>query len=335
MIDTASSLQSGSTPPRRGNTLVLVTAILVLLVIIATAFITRTQDGRKLATVQGHAFQREESASIYAEQLAGEITRSLFPAAVDPIAQAESYDYVDQGGTSAHVNWRNDILTEAAESDGAVTSAELFAERTLSGVPRSSDTLPWRLNVPTGAGFDTYIENQINIERFGADMGDFFGADANGNPDPDGGFPDGVRDYSPDFIPQGNSPAGISNFVPLFDFNFAPFETRAWTNWPDDTEDQLYVPHGPGARDIVNGYRLRSGRFPVIGLPLGNGNPRGNPGFGDTRWLRDSEPRRLGAYYDGTSAVFENGDADNERYTHWTHLSWIPTAQNGCHHGPG
>ena len=330
MHPTARSAFLASSSSRRGNTLVLVTAILVLLVIIATAFITRTQDGRKLATVQGHAFQREESASIYAEQLAGEISRSLFPAAVNPIAQAESYGYADGGGGPAHVAWRNDILDEAANSNGEVTSAELFAERTLSGVSRASDTEPWLLNFDldgNGQPELTYRENQINIERFGADMGDFYGADETGSPNIDGGFPDGVRDFSPDFIPQGNSPAGISNFVPLFDFNFAPYETRAWTNWPDDTENQLYVPHGPGARDIVNGFRLRSGQFPVQGLPLGNGNPRGNPGFGDTRWLRDSEPRRLGAYYDGSG--FENDDPKNERYTHWTHLSWIPTAQNG------
>ena len=53
MHPTARSAFLASSSSRRGNTLVLVTAILVLLVIIATAFITRTQDGRKLATVQG------------------------------------------------------------------------------------------------------------------------------------------------------------------------------------------------------------------------------------------------------------------------------------------
>lgn len=320
----ASPMPIESPTTRRGNTLVLVTAILVLLVIIATAFITRTQDGRKLATVQGHAFQREESASIYADQLATEISRSLFPASVDPGAQAEAYGYFTNGAPDP-LAWRVDIFDEAANSNGEVSSAELFAERTLSGVPRAAVTEPWQLFLGNGSG-DTYLENQINIERFGADLGDFYGVDDAGNVT---SGPDGIRDSSPDFIPQGNSPPGISNFVPLFDFNFAPYETRAWTNWPDDTEGELYVPHGPGARNILGGYRLRSGATPFtnVSYPLGTGNPRGNPGFGDSRWLRDSEPRRLGAYYDGGD--FVNFSPFSERYTHWTHLSWIPTAQNG------
>ncbi|MED6306609.1 MAG: hypothetical protein VX563_01280, partial [Planctomycetota bacterium] len=115
----ASPMPIESPTTRRGNTLVLVTAILVLLVIIATAFITRTQDGRKLATVQGHAFQREESASIYADQLATEISRSLFPASVDPGAQAEAYGYFTNGVPDP-LAWRVDIFDEAANSNGEV-----------------------------------------------------------------------------------------------------------------------------------------------------------------------------------------------------------------------
>ena len=70
-----------------------------------------------------------------------------------------------------------------------------------------------------------------------------------------------------------------------YKYNFAPYEVRPWTNWPD-----LY------------------GQLP-------EGNPTGNPGFGDYRWLRNTEPVRLET-------------ATGPAFSHWSHLSWIPTANN-------
>ena len=77
---------------RRGNahTLVLVTAILVLLVIIATAYISRG-GGRVIAAAQRNAIDREDRASVAAGVVAKEISEGLFPKLVDssdPAVQA-------------------------------------------------------------------------------------------------------------------------------------------------------------------------------------------------------------------------------------------------------
>ena len=356
MDPTARSAFLASPRSRRGNTLVLVTAILVLLVIIATAFITRTQDGRKLATVQGHAFQREESASIYAEQLAGELSRSLFPAAVDPIEQAYVWGFPST--SEGAFDWLSESITDSEtelddNGNKRFSAAELLAERALTGSPRASGTRPLaQLYGYTTGGEPGYLENKLQLERFGTDVGDFVTTYIDGD-----GFArlevgsDGFPDFNQEFVPRDENgrvlnPGAIDyTKVPgFFDFNFAPYETRAWTNWPDDTgfgvdpgnpnAPALLVPHGPGAKDSRNGDRLRTfaadPNGDAYGIPIGSGNPRGNPGFGDTRWLRDSEPRRLGPYYDGSG--YENADLSSgnaERFTHWTHLSWIPTALNG------
>jgi hypothetical protein len=96
--------------------------------------------------------------------------------------------------------------------------------------------------------------------------------------------------------------------VPLFGTNFAPYETKAWTNWPDQFGAPSDWPFGPGAPGGV--------------LNLGDGNPYGNPGTGDSRWLRSTEPVRIGLDQnsDGTQDVFT--------FSHWQHLSWLPTANN-------
>ena len=68
---------------RRGNTLVLVTAILVLLVIIATAYITRAQGGRVIAAAQRKAIDREDRSQLAVGVVANEIASNLFPKLVD------------------------------------------------------------------------------------------------------------------------------------------------------------------------------------------------------------------------------------------------------------
>ena len=96
-------------------------------------------------------------------------------------------------------------------------------------------------------------------------------------------------------------------------YNFAPFEVRPWTNWPDV-------------------YNLS----PVGDIRSKEGNPIGNPGFGDCRWLRSTEPVRV--IYDSSKEDEDQEDADPhpdttippvEVFSHWSHLSWIPTANNG------
>ena len=68
----------------RGNTMILVTAILVLLVIIAVAFLSRTQAGRQVSAAQQQATQRDDRALSIANELADLIGESLFPQPVDP-----------------------------------------------------------------------------------------------------------------------------------------------------------------------------------------------------------------------------------------------------------
>src|SRR5262249_45084978 len=64
---------------RRGNTIVLITGILVLLVIIATAYITRTQAGRTTAASELRRNLREDTVRVIAESIADEIQTALFP----------------------------------------------------------------------------------------------------------------------------------------------------------------------------------------------------------------------------------------------------------------
>lgn len=63
---------------RRGNTLVLVTALLVLLVIVATAYLGRTRGERALAGAQQQSQLKENRAEVIADNLASEIAESLF-----------------------------------------------------------------------------------------------------------------------------------------------------------------------------------------------------------------------------------------------------------------
>ncbi len=69
--------------PRRGNTIVLVVGILALLVIIATAYISRTHAGRVTSSAHQRATLRNDNAQVIADSIAGEIAEALF---VRPIA---------------------------------------------------------------------------------------------------------------------------------------------------------------------------------------------------------------------------------------------------------
>ena len=108
-------------------------------------------------------------------------------------------------------------------------------------------------------------------------------------------------------------------------YNFAPFSVNPFTNWPE--------------------------RY---GLITGEGNPIGNPGFGDTRWLASTEPVRAMLFTQlqnpvapappnpqvplpananwGTLALSSGApilSPEGLGFSHWPHMSWIPTAENG------
>ena len=124
-------------------------------------------------------------------------------------------------------------------------------------------------------------------------------------------LPNAVR-YGVDFLDAmdnrnaGASPAGDGV---IDGYNYAPFMVFPWTNWPDV--------YGPGI-----GYGPIFPWPPVASQVAIDANPVGNPGFGDTRWLRSTEPARV------TLGTAPNG-VPREFFTHWPHLSWIPTAENG------
>ena len=77
------ALRSPRLHPRRGNAIVLVVGILVLLVIIATAYITRTHAGRVTASATRRTQIRDGNAQVIAESIAGEIASALFVSPVD------------------------------------------------------------------------------------------------------------------------------------------------------------------------------------------------------------------------------------------------------------
>ncbi|MFO0829714.1 MAG: hypothetical protein U0572_16355 [Phycisphaerales bacterium] len=218
---------------RRGNSLVLVTAILVLLVIVAVAFISRAQAGRQISAAQQAAGTRDDRVEAIADDLAGMIGDSLFPRPVDPTAL-----------NSLGAGYRSGVsIYDPSQNVGTVTSS-------------------WpRLQTPPDARI--------------------FGID---------------RDFNFDLQPD-------------FAYNFAPPTNVAWTNWPDFFSASF--PAGPGQPD---GAVVGAG-----GGPIGDANPYGNPGYGDTRWLAANEPIR----------VDTNGDGIPDTFTHWPHLSFIGTAENG------
>jgi hypothetical protein len=92
----------------RGNTLVLVAGILALLVIIATAFITRSQGNRRTGEAQQRTEQLDDSVNIIRDSLAEELARQLF------VAPINTNDPFVLNGFAASANWpRNPIASNA------------------------------------------------------------------------------------------------------------------------------------------------------------------------------------------------------------------------------
>ena len=78
-FNSTSSIVSQRGNLRRGNTIVLVAGILVLLVIIATAYVTRTGGERITAKVTSDAGLIDDTHRVISQMLADEIGLSLFP----------------------------------------------------------------------------------------------------------------------------------------------------------------------------------------------------------------------------------------------------------------
>ena len=201
---------------RRGSTMILVVSMLVLLVIMAAAFVSRTQAGRVIAGAQQLSAAQTDRVGPIAHAVTEEITQSLFVRPVDPF-------------------------------DAALGAPSIVASAS-SATPRLA-------------------------------------------PNP------AATRYSVDPLDALNNSTLASGFDGIIDgYNFAPFEVRPWTNWPDVYNLSSFVPVGD--------------------IRVAEANPVGNPGFGDARWLRSTEPVRV--RYQGS-----------DRFSHWSHLSWIPTANNG------
>ena len=237
---------------RRGNALVLVSAMLVLLVLIATAFLSRTQSQRGTAAAMQDASGDDRRIDSIKKQLASEIAMHLFVKPIDP-----------------------NVLTKyiGGDSAGNRIPPGMFSVR--YGVESASKT---------GAGRGDQLSNDVDPSIDQAHISALkSGAD---------GFPDG--------------------------YNFAPYSVIPWTNWPDFIKPQPLPVSGS-----VSGTR-----FVVKGEP--NGNPLGNPGFGDTRWLRSTEPVRK--TQNDIASPGEPGlypEPNGDRFSHWPHLSWLPTPANG------
>lgn len=160
-----------------------------------------------------------------------------------------------------------------------------------------------------GAGAEHFPE--LTGIRYGVDPFDFMDNRTLGGPPGPGAanaLPDGVSDG----------------------YNFAPFSVIPYTNWP---ARYGYIPG-------------ESGLY---------GSSVGNPGFGDSRWLASTEPLRARVMRQALSPIMPAPpnermplnitpewsnlalnaqrspilDPEGLGFSHWPHLSWIATAENG------
>ena len=209
----------------RGNAMILVAAMLTLLVIMATAYISRTRATRSTAAAHQSAAQREGAGEHVGTMLAEELAQALFARPLD----------VPEGGFSFD------------------------------------------------ADADNYVGNSNNARiQSGAQLV----GDGTGFPQPGVVGPDdrGGR-YSAD------------RWHP---FNHAPLHVAPATNLPDD-----------------NG---------VIFPPVGPRNAIGNPGFGDSRWLRSTEPLRWASNWQTLNGQTSE---DLNAFSHWKHMTYLARPDNG------
>lgn len=117
-------------------------------------------------------------------------------------------------------------------------------------------------------------------------------------------------------------------------YNYAPYAVNPFTNWPLRYGE---VPGESNFRQWFNPAQSGPGTDPPSPYP-GNylipTNPRGNPGFGDSRWLASTEPVR--AELSGLLGLALDPATDAAKlsplglgFSHWPHMSWIATPNNG------
>ncbi|MEE9131576.1 MAG: hypothetical protein V3T84_16295 [Phycisphaerales bacterium] len=116
--------------------------------------------------------------------------------------------------------------------------------------------------------------------------------------------------------PDGFPSSGDDDGFPDYPYNFAPYTVVPFTNWPDGAADPFW-PDGPGNDGGGTGN-------PNLDP---EGNPVGNPGFGDARWLADLEPLRwiIGPGPDGAMGTPD----DTQAFSHWRHMTNIAHPNNG------
>jgi hypothetical protein len=115
---------------------------------------------------------------------------------------------------------------------------------------------------------------------------------------------------------------------PEVTWNTAPYHVVPWTNWPDNLSllyppgEERRWPAGPGFPG-----NDPNPAIPALRPELTEGNPLGDPGTGDSRWLADAEPMRWDII-PGTNA---NGGVDGfpHAFRMWRHMSYIGRPENG------
>ncbi len=274
---------------RRGNALVLAASVLVLLVIIATTFVSRTQTGRATAAAVRKEAERQDSVDGVGEDIAQLVANALFVRPVDA--------RYDNTGVQGLVNALPGETIED-DADGLNFSLSLPSTFPLAdqfqfevnnpGIPAATNSNRIRLD-PSRTVRDSAL-----ADRFaGFDLDQRYGVD------------------------------------PWFPGNFAPFEVVPFTNWPDGLQYPWSPssPYGVIGLDNANTLIFGDGSPSTFNTVYAintqrlftEGNPAYGPGFGDTRWLRDVEPM----------AVDQNNDGLLDSFLQWRHLSNISTPENG------
>ncbi|MSR17985.1 MAG: hypothetical protein EXS00_02265 [Phycisphaerales bacterium] len=262
-----------STHSRGGNALILVVAMLVIFVIIATAFISRARSLRSLAASQ----QQSQSLSDQPERIGGDlaamISDSLFVKPVDYSVFADpTTGLIDQA-----------LIPIVTTLDATGTVHDILDTTRLRYAPAEVSDGLW-----TGFG----LQDRFRMDPI--DMTDNASGELNNSV----------------VYPATGGLGWIAD-----GFNHAPYQVVPWTNWPDTTASAVIgYPHGQ--------WNPRGMTTTLATLPIGDGNPAGGPGSGDTRWLRSTEPVRL-------VSADPTDEAREERFAWWLHMSNISRPDNG------
>ena len=283
---------------RRGNALVLAASVLVLLVIISTTFVSRTQTGRATAAAVRKEAERQDSVDGVGEDIAQLIANALFVRPVDA--------RYDNAGAQGLVNPLPGESLEV-EDDGLPFRYSLSSSFPLPGQPSS---VPTEFNQFEFEALFPAIHSATSSNRARLDPTKVAR---------DSALTDRFAGFNLD------QRYGVD---PWFPGNFAPFEVIPFTNWPDGlaypwSPSSPYGVIGLGDNGLIFGdgtpstfnsaYAITTQRL------FTEGNPAYGPGFGDTRWLRDLEPM----------PVDKNNDGLLDSFLQWRHLTNISTPENG------